>query len=551
MALAIACAASFGALAAAPAASARPDSGASFEWGCAADGDCSAGGFYEDGVSKNGEAFVIGESGKVWGQAQGLPSLVTLNTGDNAIIGTVSCAAAGNCGAGGYYRANGSVRPFVVAESGSAWDGATPVPGTGTDDAQVLTESCPVPQRCSIGGYLTDETGNNIGFIDDQPPSRVWPAALTVQGTLGSSAPPDSVAKVMSISCKSPGDCAAGGFYTNGAGDIEAFTETEKNGAWQVAKEVAGSLNKGGEAEITGVSCGSPGDCAAVGYYAPGTGQVRPFTVTSANGSWGPAAAVNGIGTLDTGHGSELNAVSCGSAGNCTAGGSYSRTSDNSEQPFVVTETSGSWGAAREVPGIERWNTGKNANLTAVSCVSPGNCSVAGQYKTVDQTQVWVASQHNGGWGVAGTVTGLLNLNTAGASDVTGLSCATVGSCGMVGYYFASADSQLPFVASGSIAVPTATALALSATKVTYGHERAEKLSVTVTAVNGEPVTGTVKVKAGSKVVCSVTLSAGHGSCKPAASALKPGTYSLVAQYGPTQEFEGSPSPAKALTVVK
>ena len=272
---------------------------------------------------------------------------------------------------------------------------------------------------------------------------------------------------------------------------------------------------------------------------------------SGASFEWGAAIAAPGFATLSHNGLGQPTSISCAADGDCSAGGFYEDGVSKNGEAFVIGESGKVWGQAQGLPSLVTLNTGDNAIIGTVSCAAAGNCSVAGQYKTVDQTQVWVASQHNGGWGVAGTVAGLLNLNTAGASDVTGLSCATVGSCGMVGYYFASADSQLPFVASGSIAVPTATALALSATKVTYGHERAEKLSVTVTAVNGEPVTGTVKVKAGSKVVCSVTLSAGHGSCKPAASALKPGTYSLVAQYGPAQEFEGSPSPAKALTVVK
>ena len=184
--------------------------------------------------------------------------------------------------------------------------------------------------------------------------------------------------------------------------------------------------------------------------------------------------------------------------------------------------------------------------------MSPGNCSVAGTYEEVgDLSQVWVASQHNGSWGTAGTVSELVVLNAGGVSAVTGLSCASVGRCAMVGYYYTGADDQQPFVALGTIAVPTSTALTLSAAAVTYGHEQTEKLSVKVTPTNGEPVTGAVTVKAGSTVVCTITLSGNAGSCRPANSKLKPGSYWLVAKYGPTQIYMSSASAAKKLTVKK
>jgi hypothetical protein len=277
--------------------------------------------------------------------------------------------------------------------------------------------------------------------------------------------------------------------------------------------------------------------------------------VTSKNGTWGSATTVPGIGPLDTGHGSTLTAVSCGAAGgagNCTAAGTYYRAKDASQQGFTVTEVNGKWGSARTIPGLETWNTGRDATVAAISCVSPGNCSVGGSFEQVgDVSEAWVASQHNGSWGTAGTIAGLGNLSSGNIADVTGLSCASVASCGIVGYYYAGADDQQPFVATGSIAVPTSTTLALSAGTVVYGHEQSEKFSVTVKGANFEPVTGAVTVKAGSTVVCTITLTDNAGSCRPAASKLKPGSYSVTAKYGPTQIYMTSTSAAKTLKVKK
>jgi hypothetical protein len=564
---------------ASPTAPARPDSGASLTWGaakqvpgistldddgtgqlytvsCAVNGDCSAGGYYTEGPTTKTQAFVVDETGGTWGSAQGLPDVANiLNTGDNAAVTAISCPYAGNCGASGYYQAGVNTHAFVVAESGSAWDGAGTVAGTGTGNASPTAESCAVPQRCTIGGYMPGGGDLEVGFLDEQVPSDAWASALPLSNLLGDLVNNESTSDVAAISCRSVGNCSAGGNYSAN-GSIEGFVVDEKNGTWRAAREVAGKLYVKRFAQVTDVSCSTAGNCAAVGFYSPGGGQQQPFIVTSKNGTWGSAIKVPGIATLDTGHFSELTAVSCGPVGgpgNCTAGGTYFRAKDKSRQVFTVTEKNGRWGTARAVSGVAARNTGKFASLTAISCVSPGNCSVAGSYDTGDDVfQVWVASQHNGSWGGAGTIADLINLNAGGNAQVTGLSCASVGSCGIVGSYYASLNDQQPFVASGAIARPTSATLALSAGTAVYGHEQSEKFSVTVTTVGGVPLaSGTVAVKAGSTLVCTIALSDGAGSCRLPKSKLKPGTYSLVAQYGPTQNYMSSRSPARQLRVKK
>jgi hypothetical protein len=85
---------------------------------------------------------------------------------------------------------------------------------------------------------------------------------------------------------------------------------------------------------------------------------------------------------------------------------------------------------------------------------------------------------------------------------------------------------------------------------VTFGHEQSEKFSVTVTAANDSTPTGTVTIKTrGGTTVCTITLAAGAGSCRPPASKLKPGSYSVTASYGPTQVYMRSTSAAMTLTV--
>jgi hypothetical protein len=126
---------------------------------------------------------------------------------------------------------------------------------------------------------------------------------------------------------------------------------------------------------VASVSCATAGDCSAGGdYYAAGN---QAFVVTQANGTWGRAEEVPGTAALNTGGGAQVTSVSCTAPGNCSAVGSYSAAGN---QVFVVTQTSGTWGTAQEVPGTASLNTGGDAQVNSVSCAAAGECSAGGYY---------------------------------------------------------------------------------------------------------------------------------------------------------------------------
>jgi hypothetical protein len=96
------------------------------------------------------------------------------------------------------------------------------------------------------------------------------------------------------------------------------------------------------------------------------------------------------------------------------------------------------------------------------------------------------------------------------------------------------------------------TALKLSERKVTYGRERHEHLSVTVSPqFSGSTPTGKVTIKASTRTLCVIRLSSGKGKCTLSAKRLNAGTYHLVATYGAGTNFKGSTSAKETLTVVK
>ena len=96
-------------------------------------------------------------------------------------------------------------------------------------------------------------------------------------------------------------------------------------------------------------------------------------------GAWGTAIEVPGTAALNTVGLGYTSAVSCASAGNCSAGGHYTASGGRS-QVFMVSQVNGRWGTAKEVPGIATLNTGGFADIYSASCASAGNCSAGGFY---------------------------------------------------------------------------------------------------------------------------------------------------------------------------
>src|SRR6266702_4126361 len=112
------------------------------------------------------------------------------------------------------------------------------------------------------------------------------------------------------------------------------------------------------------------------------TGPVRPRRSWSARRTapFRKAIEVPGSGTLNAGRFGNVTMVSCDTAGNCAAGLTY--TDDiGRQQAFVVSQTNGTWGNAMEIPGLGTLNAGGNASANSVSCGSAGDCAAGGFYR--------------------------------------------------------------------------------------------------------------------------------------------------------------------------
>jgi hypothetical protein len=177
---------------------------------------------------------------------------------------------------------------------------------------------------------------------------------------------PDVLA-VASFSFAQPAPAAASGGQAQasasqacvdrGGASVNDASSAPRGGTWGNAELVPGTaaLNSGNGAGVGAVSCTSPGDCTAMGFYTTSQVLEYAFVASQVNGSCGKAVPASGIpgigdGTI-TNDGAWTEAqtiqgagegvyyspeVACVSAGNCFA----------TLSGYVVAETGGNWGAA-------------------------------------------------------------------------------------------------------------------------------------------------------------------------------------------------------------
>ena len=235
---------------------------------------------------------------------------------------TVSCASAGSCAAGGFYRDRHRHRQaFVVAERNGRWRRVIEVPGLGT--------------------------------------------LYVKKGTAG----------VSSVSCTSADSCTAVGNYTDKARNQQGFVVAEKNGGWGKAVALPGLAALGG-GEVSQVSfrvalSGRLHDRRVLLEQSSG-GQ--GWVADEKNGIWGKAIAVPGLEALNKGGGVDVYSLSCGAAGSCVIVGDYANKFSNDEG-WVAVEKNGVWGKAFEPPGLAALNGssgGGNAGITSSGIVRVG-----------------------------------------------------------------------------------------------------------------------------------------------------------------------------------
>jgi hypothetical protein len=505
---------------------------------CSSPGNCTAGGRYFDGRSL--QSFVIEEKDGIWGSAVRL-FLPDPAATDSTLV-SLSCGGAGSCVAVGVYDKGSVMAGFYTVEDNGVWvlSGST---SGGTTFSQVNAVSCTREDNCAAGGFEFDHSTNPSGpdqpFLLDEKSGK-WGLPQPVPGL---QALHEVQGTVNSISCASPGNCAALGSYEDNAKKSQAFVADEHDGGWGQAQQIPGTPTLGDIVFGAGtVSCASAGNCAATGEYEASPGDEQMFVSDEVNGVWQSAQQVPVPAGKDGQVLLSINEMSCAAPGSCVAVGSYS--SDGAGHAFVAEEKHGTW---KPIPGPG--GAGPGSEATSVSCTSAGNCVVVGDALSGKATQAFTLTEVNGRWGKVRALPGIAVLNKGGSTRTWQVSCASTGNCALGGQFDDTHGHPHAFLADESTA--TTTALGLSGARIKFGHEQSEKLSVKVEPRTGGTPSGKVTMLAGGTKICAIKLAAGKGSCALSARQLKPGSYQLTAAYGGSQAYAGSASAKKTLTVTK
>lgn len=372
-----------------------------------------------------------------------LPKSAVQNKGSN--LYRVVCPSAPVCVATGNYRTATQGHLLVIVENGGKW-----MPQQTPAGFSIASLACPSVGRC-VG---TSSGGEQRTSLLTQE-GRTWQSSTVALPAGASSTPWPELA---SISCGSPGNCAAVGAY-----EIPTFAKpllvTESNGTWLAGAEPQPPANAATSSDrnistpgntLSLVACASAGNCTAVGTYTD-TNAVSgeyPWVLTETVGHWAAGVAARlpadassyGDPTRGAAPFFGFDGLSCPSAGDCTAVGGYLGNGDV-ELGLILTERDGTWsrGVRAPLPPHAVPNSEPNelnSPLASISCAAPNDCAAVGSYVLkVNGTPHGLLLTERGGTWKATALALPPRAKAPGGVFLSSVACPSHGNCVATGYY--------------------------------------------------------------------------------------------------------------------
>jgi hypothetical protein len=233
------------------------------------------------------------------------------------------------------------------------------------------------------------------------------------------------------VACPSPSECWAVGHYFNDVFISQTLIQRWDGTSWTIASSpntdtaVSNSLN--------GVTCVSASECWAVGSYL---GQTSFQTLIEHwdGTSWTIVTSPN----TDPTQNNSLNAVTCVSASECWAVGTFAVTTSNTISQTLTEHWDGtSWTI------VNSPNTSDTDNnfLNGVTCVSESDCWAAGVYNLPKTTTSQTLIEH---WdGTSWTIVSSPNNQVMWNNNLYGVACSSAVDCWAVGNYYNSTKPSI------------------------------------------------------------------------------------------------------------
>jgi hypothetical protein len=332
---------------------------------------------------------------------------------------SVSCRSSADCTGVGYYvNSSGVTVPLAQRWDGTEWKVQMPPIPSGALETKLEDISCVSTSVCVAVGYY--KTGSEtFSTLVERLSGSTW--------SIQSSPNPAGMSKayLTSVACLSTSDCwAVGKSAYKLIEELEGKKPTALIEHWNGSSWAISSLAEP-PTQLTGVSCGATNSCVAV------TGT-EGYAVRRWNGT---AWISDSAKAPPAGSGPSLVDVSCSSATECTAVGSYLVSGHTA--PLAERWSGGSWsvqpltdpfGVIEEGPS--QWFV-PQGKLEGVSCSSASSCTAFGFYRDASMvTQPLAESWDGTDWALQPTSSPVGSTN----SVISEVSCASSFECTAVGF---------------------------------------------------------------------------------------------------------------------
>ncbi len=296
---------------------------------CVSAADCWAVG--NDYSTSRTQTLVQRWNGTSWSN---VPSANTSPTGHNALT-SVTCTSSSDCWAVGAAVENEVPRTLIQRWNGSSWS-IVPSPNAGPKANGLYDVTCSSASDCWAVGYYEADAGllkTEFRTLIQRWNGSAWSIVESPNLPLESSRPIFTFSSnvLRSVTCTSATDCWAVG-YGNGKTMVQRWNGT----SWSLVDSPNTDAPNGDS--LFSVTCASPSDCWAVGSSALEQEGFTLNLIMRWNGSaWSLVPSPN------TGDGSYLNAVTCVSAAECWAAGTYYQSASGKGLTLVQKWNGTSW----------------------------------------------------------------------------------------------------------------------------------------------------------------------------------------------------------------
>jgi hypothetical protein len=329
----------------------------------------------------------------------------------DAFLFSVSCASATSCVAVGSYRnTSNQYTPFIDTLSGGSWSSlASPLPsnaapGSNSFESALTGISCPTPTSCTASGvYVDTSSGNPPNALLVTLANGTWTAQRAPEPSdAGNDTDGSQVAFLVQVSCPTPSACAAVGVYDDNTHVEQGLIDTFNGSTWVATRAPLPSDAGPGFTQLSSVSCPTPGFCAAVGLYSDTMHHDWGVIDTLSGGTWSTTKAPQpSNAAAEANQSAVLYDISCPTPNFCISPGSYEATYPGpatASTGYIETMVSGNWQTMEApVPSNATVTVGQYSIARTVGCYSLVACTVGGYYSDPGNTQgfldTWTGAQ--------------------------------------------------------------------------------------------------------------------------------------------------------------